>query len=79
MLVMSRKSGDTIEIGDAKVMFLEIKSGRIRIGVQAPRSIPVFRGETADTIREQESLRRPIPQWEQVRIMHKGRAVRMDF
>ena len=79
MLVISRASGDTIEIGDAKIHIVEIKDRRVRIGVQAPRTTRVHRGEVADLIREQEAARQPIHEWESVRIMHQGRAVRMDF
>ena len=46
MLVLSRKLGEQVYIGsDIKVSVLEIKGGRVRIGVSAPQSVPVRRSE----------------------------------
>jgi len=46
MLVLARKRGERIHIGDNIVItIVEIDRGRVRIGVEAPRDIPVFRQE----------------------------------
>lgn len=46
MLVLARKRGERIHIGDNIVItVVEIDRGRVRIGVEAPRDIPVFRQE----------------------------------
>jgi len=46
MLVLSRKIGDQIRIGeDVVVEVLEIRGGRVRLGITAPRALPVIRAE----------------------------------
>lgn len=46
MLVLSRKVGDTIWIGeDVEIIITEVKGDQVKIGIQAPRSIEVIRGE----------------------------------
>lgn len=46
MLVLSRRVGESIVIGDdVTVTILEVRSDGIRIGVDAPRSIAVHRAE----------------------------------
>ena len=46
MLVLTRKSNQSIMIGDdIEVSVLAIMGEKVRIGIQAPRSIPVFRKE----------------------------------
>lgn len=52
MLVLSRKPDETIVIGDNIVVTVVSidGSGRVRLGVQAPGSIPVHRKEVYDRI-----------------------------
>ena len=46
MLVLTRKSNQSIMIGDEiEVSVLAIMGEKVRIGIEAPRSIPVFRKE----------------------------------
>ena len=46
MLVLTRKSNQSIMIGDdIEVSVLAIMGEKVRIGIQAPRDIPVFRTE----------------------------------
>ena len=46
MLVLTRKSNQSIMIGDEiEVSVLAVMGEKVRIGIQAPRSIPVFRKE----------------------------------
>ena len=46
MLVLTRKGNQSIMIGDEiEVSVLAIMGEKVRIGIQAPRSIPVFRTE----------------------------------
>ena len=49
MLVLSRKVGETIRIGDEiNVTVVRVGPGAVRIGVDAPASVAVVRGELAD-------------------------------
>ncbi len=46
MLVLTRKLEQTIRIGDSiLVTILRIERGQVRIGIEAPREVPVLRGE----------------------------------
>jgi len=46
MLVLTRKSNQSIMIGDdVEVSILSVMGDKVRIGIQAPQEIPVFRTE----------------------------------
>lgn len=48
MLVLSRKTGERIAIGDAVVVtVLRLSGGRVRLGITAPADISVLRTEVA--------------------------------
>ncbi len=51
MLVLSRRPGETIHIGsEITITIVEITGNRIRLGIQAPTNIPVWRGELKSTV-----------------------------
>lgn len=46
MLVLSRKLGEKIHIGDGiEITIAAVQGNRIRLGIRAPRGVPVIRGE----------------------------------
>ena len=50
MLVLSRKLGEKICIGEnICITVVDIDRGKIRLGIEAPREIPVFRQATFST------------------------------
>lgn len=56
MLVLSRKLGEVIEIGDdIRVMVVSIGRDTVRLGIEAPRGVSVFRSEIGDRIRLEKS------------------------
>ncbi|HEX8075732.1 MAG TPA: carbon storage regulator CsrA [Thermoleophilaceae bacterium] len=56
MLVLTRKSNQSIMIGDdIEVSVLAIMGEKVRIGIDAPRSVPVFRKEVYLEIRQDSS------------------------
>src|SRR5438477_7927106 len=56
MLVLTRKSNQSIMIGDEiEVSVLAIMGEKVRIGIEAPRSIPVFRKEVYLEIQQNTS------------------------
>ena len=57
MLVLTRKGNQSIMIGDEiEISVLAIMGEKVRIGIEAPRSIPVFRKEVYVEIqRDRES------------------------
>ena len=55
MLVLSRKVGETLYIGDGiSVTIIGIKRHQVRIGIQAPKSVPVHREEVYERIKSQK-------------------------
>ena len=59
MLVLTRKTGQSIMIGDdIEVSVLAVSRDKIRIGITAPKEVPVFRKEVWISIKDDEgSLR----------------------
>lgn len=54
MLILTRKLGESINIGDdIKITLLDIKGKYIRIGIEAPRDVAVHREEVYQMIQEQ--------------------------
>ncbi len=46
MLVLSRKLGEKIHIGDnICITVVDIDRGKVRLGIEAPRTVPVYRQE----------------------------------
>lgn len=52
MLVLSRKKNESIIIGDTiKLVVVEIRGDKVRLGVEAPQDVPVHRQEVYDAIK----------------------------
>jgi len=52
MLILSRKINEKIMIGDEiSISIIEIRGDQVRIGVNAPKSVKVFRQEVFDAIK----------------------------
>ncbi|MDR2483340.1 MAG: carbon storage regulator CsrA, partial [Treponema sp.] len=52
MLILSRKVNEKIVIGDEiSVSVIEIRGDQVRLGVDAPKTVKVFREEVFDAIR----------------------------
>lgn len=46
MLVISRKTGEEIQIGDSiKITVVNVERGIVRLGIEAPKEIPIQRME----------------------------------
>ena len=54
MLILTRKSGEAIRIGDdITLRIIEVRGNQVRIGVEAPKDISVHREEVYAQIQEQ--------------------------
>ncbi|WP_432484576.1 carbon storage regulator CsrA [Kineococcus esterisolvens] len=53
MLVLTRKAGESVVIGDEVVVrVLEVRGDVVRVGIEAPRHVQVHRQEVYDAVRE---------------------------
>ncbi|MFH0829037.1 MAG: carbon storage regulator CsrA [Candidatus Kerfeldbacteria bacterium] len=54
MLVLTRKLGEIIRIGDSvKITVLEVRSGQVKLGIDAPPEVKVHREEIYVRIQEE--------------------------
>ena len=54
MLILSRKKDESIIIGgNIEIKILEIEDGKVRIGIEAPKDVDIFREELYRTIQEE--------------------------
>jgi carbon storage regulator len=62
MLILSRKTNEKIMIGDdISVTVIEIRGDQIRIGVDAPKSVKVYRQEVFDAIKQENQAAAQAP------------------
>jgi carbon storage regulator len=55
MLILTRRVGETIKIGtEIALTVLAVKGNQVRIGVAAPRDVPVHREEIYERIQREE-------------------------
>ena len=56
MLVLSRKKDESIVINnDIRIVVVEIRGDKVRLGVEAPKEVPVHRSEVYEAINGNES------------------------
>ncbi|OHD74650.1 MAG: carbon storage regulator [Spirochaetes bacterium RBG_13_68_11] len=54
MLILARRIGESIVIGDqVEVCVVDIKGDQVKLGINAPRAVPVFRREVYQAIQEE--------------------------
>jgi carbon storage regulator len=54
MLVLTRRPGESIIVGqDIVITVIEIKGGQVRIGIDAPREVDVYREEIYEQVRQE--------------------------
>lgn len=56
LLILTRKPGESIYIGDIKVTVVEVKGPQIRLGIKAPKEVRIYREEIYLQILEENRL-----------------------
>jgi carbon storage regulator len=55
MLVLSRQKDESIMIGDdVEITIVDVRGDKVRLGITAPKSIPVHRREVYDAIQREK-------------------------
>jgi len=58
MLVLSRKKNESIVINNnITIVVVEIRGDKVRIGIEAPKEVPVHRREVYDEIRRNQQTK----------------------
>lgn len=72
MLVLTRQSNQSIMIGnDVVVTILEIRGDHVRIGIKAPRDVPVHREEVYAAVRH-ENRAAASPRSDALHMLHSA-------
>ena len=62
MLVLSRKKDESIVINnDITIVVVEIRGDKVRLGVEAPKEVPVHRREVYEAIARGEPIAQAVP------------------
>ena len=63
MLVLSRQRDESIMIGDdVEIIIVDVRGDKVRLGITAPKSIPVHRREIYDAIQREKSEKKDSEQ-----------------
>lgn len=55
MLVLSRQKDESIMIGDGiEIIVVDVRGGKVRLGITAPKKIPIHRREIYDAIQREK-------------------------
>jgi carbon storage regulator len=74
MLVLSRRAGESIVVGDdVTITVLEVRGDVVRVGIDAPRSVAVHR---AELLQELESSNRDAASPDEQTVASLARALR---
>ena len=82
MLILTRKLGENIRIGDnVRIIILDIKGGQVKLGIDAPANVSVHREEVYEKISEENRRATGISSRavrEVAQIFQKGRPPRKE-
>jgi carbon storage regulator len=57
MLILTRRVGETVMIGtDVTVTVLGVNGNQVRVGIEAPKSVPVHRKEIYERIQREQQM-----------------------
>jgi carbon storage regulator len=71
MLILTRRSGEAIDIGDdIEITVLEVSGEHVRLGITAPRSLAVVRKELLEDVARENRLAAASPGRLGLRLTH---------
>jgi carbon storage regulator len=76
MLVLTRKKDECIMIGDdIEIYLVDIAPSQVRIGINAPRDVQIYRKEVYDAIKEENRLSRDLPAKDPEQVISKVKSL----
>lgn len=61
MLVLSRQKDESIMVGDnVEITIVDVRGDKVRLGITAPREIPVHRKEVFEAIKREEAEKQAL-------------------
>jgi len=61
MLVLSRQRDESIMIGDdVEIIIVDVRGDKVRLGITAPKSVPVHRREIYDAIQREKNEKKEL-------------------
>ncbi len=77
MLVLSRTRDETIMIGDdVEITIVDIRGDKVRLGINAPSSVPVHRKEVYDAIKRENAQASQMDPGEVAQVMDTSKQQR---
>ena len=62
MLIVTRREGEKLMIGDDVVVsIVEVSGGTVKLGIEAPRSVPIYREELWAAVRDENRAAAEAP------------------
>jgi carbon storage regulator len=55
MLVLTRRPGQALMIGEVEVYVVEVKGDQVRLSIDAPRHIPIIRSEVLKAVQQENA------------------------
>jgi carbon storage regulator len=56
VLIITRRAGERIMLGDdIRIEIMEVVGSSVRVGVEAPRSVPIYREEIWSAVKEENT------------------------
>ncbi len=72
MLILSRKTDEKIKIGDEiTITIIEVRGDQVKVGVEAPKDVKVFRQEVFNAIKNENKSAAEIPSAENINRLKK--------
>ena len=70
MLIITRRAGERIMLGDdVRIEIMEVVGSSVRVGVEAPRSVPIYREEIWSAVKEENQAAAAV---ESTKLPHRA-------